>query len=104
MRDLLSELQRPFRLWSHDEIFGEPCPVPAEGGTYGWHFTTAPHPALDAGRLLYIGVSPGSATSRETLRSRIKYHFRGDAEGSTVRLTVGCLLGFPCTGWAGRAR
>jgi hypothetical protein len=29
---------------------------------------------------------------RETLRSRIRYHFRGNAEGSTLRLTLGCLL------------
>lgn len=62
---------------------------------YGWHFTTAPRADLDANTLLYVGVSPGRATSRETLRSRIKYHFSGDAEGSTVRMTVGLLLGLP---------
>jgi hypothetical protein len=41
--------------------------------------------------LLYIGISPrlgGTAT----LRDRIWYHFQGNAEGSTLRLTLGCLL------------
>jgi hypothetical protein len=30
--------------------------------------------------------------SRQTLRSRLRYHFRGNAEGSTLRLSLGCLL------------
>lgn len=48
--------------------------------------------------LLYVGISPkrppssGGAVSRQTLRSRIKNHFRGNAAGSTLRLTLGCLL------------
>ncbi|MFC5289727.1 hypothetical protein ACFPM7_21965 [Actinokineospora guangxiensis] len=37
----------------------------------------------------------GSATSEETLRLWIGYHFCGDAEGSTVRTTLGCPLGIP---------
>ncbi|MEV1246427.1 GIY-YIG nuclease family protein [Nonomuraea sp. NPDC049750] len=27
------------------------------------------------------------------MRTRMRYHFRGNAEGSTLRLTLGCLLG-----------
>jgi len=47
--------------------------------------------------LLYVGITPGppsatGKTSRQTLRSRLRYHFRGNAEGSTLRLSVGCLL------------
>ena len=47
--------------------------------------------------LLYIGISPkrpwaGGSPSRQTLRSRLRYHFRGNAEGSTLRLSLGCLL------------
>jgi hypothetical protein len=48
--------------------------------------------------LLYVGISPkappknGKPPSRQTLRSRIRYHYRGNAEGSTLRLTLGCLL------------
>ena len=31
-------------------------------------------------------------TSSSTLRQRVTYHYRGNAEGSTLRLTLGCLL------------
>jgi hypothetical protein len=31
--------------------------------------------------------------SRQSLRTRIRYHFRGNAAGSTLRLSLGCLLG-----------
>ena len=48
--------------------------------------------------LLYVGISPKpppitGTPSRQTLRTRIRYHYRGNAEGSTLRLTLGCLLG-----------
>ena len=45
-----------------------------------------------------VGISPkappnkGRRPSRETLQSRLRYHMRGNAEGSTLRLTLGCLL------------
>ena len=47
--------------------------------------------------LLYVGISPKPPSavgtpSRQTLRSRLRYHFRGNAEGSTLRLSLGCLL------------
>jgi hypothetical protein len=48
--------------------------------------------------LLYTGISPkrpptnGRPPSRQTLRHRIRYHFRGNAEGSTLRKTLGVLL------------
>src|SRR5262249_41574394 len=31
-------------------------------------------------------------TSTQTLRTRIRYHYTGNAEGSTLRKTLGCLL------------
>jgi hypothetical protein len=34
----------------------------------------------------------GKRPSRQTLLSRIRYHYCGNAEGSTLRLTLGCLL------------
>ena len=43
-------------------------------------------------RLLYAGISPATPNSRQTLHSRIRYHFRGNAEGSTLRRTLGVLL------------
>lgn len=48
--------------------------------------------------LLYAGISPrtppanGTPPSRQSLLHRVRYHFRGNAEGSTLRLTLGCLL------------
>ncbi|WP_386143941.1 GIY-YIG nuclease family protein [Streptomyces yanii] len=32
-------------------------------------------------------------TSTQNLRTRVRYHYRGNAAGSTLRLTLGCLLG-----------
>jgi hypothetical protein len=34
----------------------------------------------------------GAGPSRQTLRDRIKYHHKGNAEGSTLRKTLGSLL------------
>jgi hypothetical protein len=79
--------------------------VPALAGTYAWYFESVPpgvptvdcH-AVDGVPLLYVGISPkappanGGAPSRQTIRSRIRYHYRGNAAGSTLRLTLGCLL------------
>lgn len=48
--------------------------------------------------LLYVGISPkapplnGKPPSRQTMRSRVRYHYTGNAEGSTLRLTLGVLL------------
>ena len=49
-------------------------------------------------RLLYVGISPsappanGKAASKQSLSHRVRYHMRGNAEGSTLRLSLGCLL------------
>lgn len=49
--------------------------------------------------LLYIGISPkepptnGRMPSRSTLRQRLRTHYAGNAAGSTLRKTLGCLLG-----------
>lgn len=45
--------------------------------------------------LLYVGISPdkkGKPNSRANLRQRIKTHYSGNAEGSTLRRTLGVLL------------
>ena len=102
-----SERQRflhPERLMSRGDVLTTPCPVPAVAGVYGWWFDVAPgdldisrcvkHRGL---RLLYTGISPqppprnGRAPSRSTLRARIRTHYNGNAEGSTLRKTLGCL-------------
>jgi hypothetical protein len=93
------------RLWSREEILATSTPVPAAPGVYAWYFERLPHgvPTADLVSfggltLLYIGISPKAPPtnsrppSRQTLRTRLRYHMRGNAEGSTLRLTLGCLL------------
>lgn len=52
----------------------------------------------DFGRLLYVGIAPrqprrsDGRPSSQTLRKRIRDHYRGNASGSTLRLTLGSLL------------
>jgi hypothetical protein len=106
VQEVFAELVRPARLWSQAEVFQRPCPVPSCSGLYGWYFKKLPYP-LDTSQcatrgdnltLLYVGIAPkaspgdGRPGSSQTLRSRIRYHCRGNAAGSTLRLTLGCLL------------
>jgi len=47
--------------------------------------------------LLCVGIAPKEppafeTPSNQTLRTRVRYHYRGHAYGSTLRLTLGCLL------------
>jgi hypothetical protein len=72
---------------------------------YAWYFrdflpasVTADCIRFGELRLLYVGISPsapptnGKAPSKQSLWHRIRYHYRGNAEGSTLRLSLGCLL------------
>jgi len=94
-------LRRPSHLYSRAEILARPSPVPDVPGIYAWYFRTLPG-GVDANRcievqdrrLLYVGIAPRApGRSKATLRSRLRNHYRGNAEGSTLRLTIGCLLG-----------
>jgi hypothetical protein len=98
-------LVRPDRVWSRAEVLGRPSPVPAVAGTYAWYFKQLPA-AIDttsciswAGlALLYVGISPkappasGVGPSSQNLRRRLRQHYALNAYGSTLRLTLGCLL------------
>ena len=99
-------LLAPERLWTCADIMVPECPVPRSRGVYAWYFRRVPHVVPTAGcrsalgaTLLYVGISPkrpptnGRAPSGQSLRHRIRYHLRGNAAGSTLRLTLGCLLG-----------
>jgi hypothetical protein len=101
-RDLLE----PEKLYSRADILAQSCPVPRLSGVYAWWFRTAllPGVPLDDCRewqgrhLLYIGIAPrkpsaAGRSSTSTLRDRLRYHYAGNAEGSTLRRTLGCLLG-----------
>jgi hypothetical protein len=73
--------------------------VPISAGVYAWFFDWCREGIPPEGLmhsfgfvLLYVGIAPGPRPSRQTLRHRLRYHFRGNAEGSTLRLSLGCLL------------
>jgi hypothetical protein len=102
---MIEPLLTPDRLYSRAEVLAKPSPVPKEAGIYAWYFKEIPPqvPHDDCHRhgnmtLLYVGISPkppsvnGHPTSRQSIRDRVSYHYRGNAEGSTLRLTLGCLL------------
>jgi len=105
MRQVPASFTKPTRLWSRAEVVSHPCPVPSEPGIYAWFFKEIPPrvPAdgcreFDRMRLLYVGISPkappkaGGRPSKQNLRTRIRTHYRGNASGSTLRLSLGCLL------------
>lgn len=91
------------------DIVARGVQLPQAPGVYVWCFraTTPGVPAtncLSYGEwvMLYVGISPDSRSkpnSRQGLRSRIRHHLCGNAEGSTLRRTLGILLseqsGFP---------
>jgi hypothetical protein len=95
----------PARVFSRQDVLVRPSPVPARPGVYGWWFrrwpslTSADHCCHHRGlALLYAGISPdrppsnGRPASKQSLAGRIRYHYAGNAEGSTLRKTLGCLL------------
>jgi hypothetical protein len=100
-----ADLLQPGRLYTAAEVRAKPCPIPAAPGVYAWYFGRVPAGVpvtdchvLDGAYLLYVGISPkapprdGGRASRQTIRTRVRYHYRGNAAGSTLRLTLGALL------------
>jgi hypothetical protein len=102
----IDALIQPATLLGRRSALSKPSPISAMPGVYAWYFEKVP-PGVpvegcvvkDGRTLLYAGISPSRAKSSQNLRKRITYHFRGNAEGSTLRLTLGVLLaaesGFP---------
>lgn len=83
--------------------------LPQAPGVYAWCFAK-PLPGVpfadclfhEGYPMLYVGISPDSRSkpsSRQGIRSRVRHHLCGNAEGSTLRRTLGALLaeqnGFP---------
>jgi hypothetical protein len=105
VRDIEPEAFVSARYNSRDEVLCRPCPVPKSPGVYGWWFRRPPA-AIDTAHcekrdglaLLYTGISPsrpptnGKPPSSQSLFHRIRYHYTGNAEGSTLRKTLGVLL------------
>jgi hypothetical protein len=98
--NVLMQLERQ-TLYSREEVLAKPSPVPSEAGLYAWYFRELPGGVptdncliRDGLTLLYVGISPDKRSkpnSKSTLRKRIKTHYRGNAEGSTLRRTLGVL-------------
>ena len=105
MTNKFDQLLNPSKVWSRAEILAKPSPAPEESGLYVWYFADVPDlvPTGDCIQfgdrfLLYCGICPrrsspsGSQRKRRTLSKRLKDHFSGNASGSTLRLSLGCLL------------
>lgn len=102
---VVAQLLEPPHLYTREESLARPSPVPRASGIYAWYFDEVP-PGVDirgchsvaGGVLLYVGIAPkepprnGTPPSTQTLWNRIRYHYRGNAYGSTLRLTLGCHL------------
>jgi hypothetical protein len=90
--------EQPLYCWK--DLVQDRTLLPVAGGVYAWFFRSVPKLVPTTGclqrdglTLLYVGISPKSAGSAASLRSRIGYlHYRGNAEASTLRLSLGCLL------------
>jgi len=102
---ICDDLLHPKQLWSRQEILSRPSPVPKAPGVYAWYFRNMPTNVPTTGCvrngefcLLYVGISPssppmnGKAASKQSLLHRVRYHMRGNAEGSTLRLSLGGIL------------
>lgn len=109
---IISKLLKPQKLWSRDDILQKPSRVPAQNGIYAWYFKTTPNKEifknyfnidaetsllknsfkLNGYQLLYIGISPKDKKSKNNIRNRLRGHMNGNSYGSTLRLSLGCLL------------
>ena len=101
---LIDSLVHPEKLFTRVEVLQKMCPVPSSSGVYAWFFKETPEDVptegcvqFDDKHLLYVGISPKKPPrigkpSSQNLRKRITNHYRGNAEGPTLRLTLGCLL------------
>ncbi len=105
LESITYSLTQPSRLYSRSGILARPSPVPREPGLYAWYFRDVPPLVpidgciqVDGLTLLYVGICPsapprdGRSSKTRTLRDRVLDHMRGNASGSTLRLTLGCLL------------
>ena len=99
LRELLGALQEPRKTGAPRRF--SPRSSSLHGGA-----ETAPLCAFEVSvgefKLLYVGIScsakPAAARqgSRQSLYNRIRYHMNGNAEGSTLRLSLGCVPAESC--------
>ena len=108
-KTMLDSIFSPAIVYSRLDLQESPRIIPAENGIYFWWIKSLPDivPLDDCVKfgeyyLVYSGISPdkkGKPNSKSTLRTRLRTHYFGNAEGSTLRRTLGILLaqqsGFP---------
>ncbi len=92
----------PQHLYSRAEVLSNPSPVPKVHGIYAWFFKEVPNGVPVEGcltheglSLLYVGSSPDKKSkpdATQTLQQRVRYHFQGNADKSTLRRSLGILL------------
>ncbi len=99
MSDKYKKLLQPAKLYSRHEILSAPSPTPQLPGIYGWYFKNFPSTIPSANcitcgeaTLLYIGIAPCRPSSRQKLYGRLRLHLKRNADVSTLRLSLGCLL------------
>ena len=101
MDQTLQALTKPIKLYSRREIMKNRKIIEKKPGIYAWYFKAVPKnvPTTncikhDIYTMLYVGISPKkpSKTGKRNLQARIKEHYNGNAYGSTLRKTLGCLL------------
>lgn len=97
--DSYRELLQPQKVWPCCRLFAYEHTVPKLPGIYAWYFCNSltEVPTDDCVtykglKLLYIGIAPKSPMSDRNLYQRLKDHINGNAFGSTLRLSLGCLL------------
>ena len=100
----IDALLHPVQLYSAADCLCRPSPVPKSPGVYAWYFDAPPGVSVEGCHcalghtLLYVGIAPKETKDQttkpsvRTLRHRMRDHYGGNAEGSTLRLTLGCLL------------
>jgi hypothetical protein len=102
--EIVGRLSTPERLWKRPEVLLLPSPVPPRQWNLGVVLscdscgspdrrTARPKQRVAALRRNRPRAPYRSGKiSSQTIRRRIRYHYRGNAYGSTLRLTLGCLL------------
>jgi hypothetical protein len=103
----LDDLINPEHLYSREECLVRNGPIPTKSGVYAWWIKDG---TIDVplekceyrkgNHLLYVGIAPQQPSktgrkSNQNLRTRIRKHYNKNAYGSTLRLSLGCLLGYP---------
>lgn len=95
----MTDLTSPKRLYLPSEVLAT-IEDRVTKGVYAWWFRNVPPQVPLDGvvrseewNLLYVGTGPSDANSKRFLRDRLKDHIGRDTTKSTLRRSLGCLLG-----------